>query len=77
MFFTLEGSEGVGKSTLIESLKDFFKENKIDFLFTREPGGTKEGQEIRKILLDQSLDLNPMRKLFYYWQTESNMLKKL
>ena len=32
MFFTLEGSEGVGKSTLIESLKDFFKENKIDFL---------------------------------------------
>ena len=64
MFFTLEGSEGVGKSTLIESLKDFFKENKIDFLFTREPGGTKEGQEIRKILLDQSLDLNPYAETF-------------
>ena len=64
MFFTLEGSEGVGKSTLIESLKDFFKENKIDFLFTREPGGTKEGQEIRKILLDQSLDLNPYMETF-------------
>ena len=64
MFFTLEGSEGVGKSTLIESLKDFFKEKKIDFLFTREPGGTKEGQEIRKILLDQSLDLNPYAETF-------------
>ena len=64
MFFTLEGSEGVGKSTLIESLKDFFKENKIDFVFTREPGGTKEGQEIRKILLDQSLDLNPYMETF-------------
>ena len=64
MFFTLEGSEGVGKSTLIESLKDFFKENEIDFLFTREPGGTKEGQEIRKILLDQSLDLNPYAETF-------------
>ena len=64
MFFTLEGSEGVGKSTLIESLKDFFKENKIDFLFTREPGGTKEGQEIRKILLDQSSDLNPYAETF-------------
>ena len=64
MFFTLEGSEGVGKSTLIKSLKDFFKENKIDFLFTREPGGTKEGQEIRKILLDQSLDLNPYAETF-------------
>ena len=64
MFFTLEGSEGVGKSTLIESLKDFFKENNIDFLFTREPGGTKEGQEIRKILLAQSLDLNPYAETF-------------
>ena len=64
MFFTLEGSEGVGKSTLIESLKDFFKENKIDFLFTREPGGTKEGQEIRKILLEQSFDLNPYAETF-------------
>ena len=64
MFFTLEGSEGVGKSTLIESLKDFFKEKKIDFLFTREPGGTKEGQEIRKILLEQSFDLNPYAETF-------------
>ena len=64
MFFTLEGSEGVGKSTLIESLKDFFKEKKIDFLFTCEPGGTKEGQEIRKILLEQSFDLNPYAETF-------------
>lgn len=64
MFFTLEGSEGVGKSTLIESLKDFFKENNIEFLFTREPGGTDVGLEIRKFLLDQSLDLNPYAETF-------------
>ncbi len=64
MFITLEGSEGVGKSTLIDLLKDYFSDKKIDFLFTREPGGTKEGQAIRKILLDKSIELNSYSETF-------------
>ena len=49
MFITLEGTEGVGKSTLISSLKKYFTEKEIDFIFTKEPGGTREGNEIRII----------------------------
>ena len=59
MFITLEGTEGVGKSTLISSLKKYFIEKEIDFIFTKEPGGTPEGNEIRNILLDRSMKLEP------------------
>ena len=36
MFITLEGSEGAGKSTLIERLKKYFLNNNIEFIFTKE-----------------------------------------
>ncbi len=64
MFISLEGSEGAGKSTLIASLKEFFKKNKIEFLFTREPGATKEGQILREILLDKSIEIDPYTETF-------------
>ena len=64
MFISLEGSEGAGKSTLIDSLKKFFKKNKIEFLFTREPGATTEGQILREILLDKSIEIDPYTETF-------------
>ena len=64
MFISLEGSEGAGKSTLIDSLKKFFEKNKIEFLFTREPGATKEGQILREILLDKSIEIDPYTETF-------------
>lgn len=64
MFISLEGSEGAGKSTLIDLLKKFFKKNKIEFLFTREPGATKEGQILREILLDKSIEIDPYTETF-------------
>tara|TARA_Y100000591_G_C21756503_1_gene657679 strand:- start:247 stop:858 length:612 start_codon:yes stop_codon:yes gene_type:complete len=64
MFITLEGSEGAGKSTLIEHLKKYFQNNKIDFIFTKEPGATKVGQALREILLDKSIDLDPLSETF-------------
>ena len=64
MFISLEGSEGAGKSTLIDSLKKFFEKNKIEFLFTREPGATKEGEILREILLDKSIEIDPYTETF-------------
>ena len=64
MFITLEGCEGVGKSTLIEHLKKYFLNNNIDFIFTKEPGATKEGQALRKILLDKTIKLEPLSETF-------------
>ena len=50
-FITIEGSEGVGKSTNIEFISKYLNSRDITTLETREPGGTKIAEEIRQVLL--------------------------
>ncbi len=50
-FIAFEGLDGSGKSTLIRNLTAVLKQSKVQFLLTREPGGTKLAEEIRNILL--------------------------
>ena len=47
-----EGCEGSGKSTQLRLLSQFLTERGVDFILTREPGGSKISEEIRKIILD-------------------------
>ena len=51
LFISFEGGEGVGKSTQIELLKTSLTKKNLNVLSTREPGGTKEGELIRKFLV--------------------------
>lgn len=51
-FITLEGIEGVGKSTQAQFVGDFLRERGLQVIFTREPGGTEIGEAIRRVLLD-------------------------
>ena len=58
-FITIEGTEGVGKTTNIEFIKQWLNENKIDFIATREPGGTPLAEQLRGLLLqprDEAVD---------------------
>lgn len=48
---SFEGGDGCGKSTQIKLFTEFLKRENIDFICTREPGGTDVGEEIREILL--------------------------
>lgn len=50
-FLAFEGLDGAGKSTLMEGLRTQLKARGIPFVFTREPGGTPLGEEIRTLLL--------------------------
>jgi len=52
LFLTVEGGEGVGKSTNIPFMEQWLRERKIPFLLTREPGGTPLAEDIRALLLD-------------------------
>jgi len=51
LFITVEGTEGVGKSTNIEFITDELRARGIDYAVTREPGGTPMAEEIRDLLL--------------------------
>jgi dTMP kinase len=53
VFITFEGSEGSGKSTQSRLLYNYLKARRLPVLYIREPGGTKIGEKIRKVLLDK------------------------
>jgi dTMP kinase len=55
-FISLEGGEGVGKSTQVRALADVLKSRGIDVLVTREPGGSDGAEKIRELLLSGSDD---------------------
>jgi dTMP kinase len=55
-FITLEGGEGVGKSTQIRALAAALKTRGIDLLVTREPGGSEGAEAIRELLLSGNED---------------------
>lgn len=57
LFITFEGGEGAGKTTLIEEIARQLSEEGRQVLKTREPGGTKLGEQIRSLLL---LDAGPI-----------------
>jgi len=52
LFITFEGIEGCGKTTQMNLLADHLKKVGVSVLKTREPGGTKIGEEIREMLLN-------------------------
>ena len=52
-FITLEGGEGVGKTTNIAFIQSLLEGNNIPVLLTREPGGTALAERLRELLLDK------------------------
>ena len=50
-FISLEGGEGVGKSTQVKALADALHQRGIDIVLTREPGGSEGAEKIRELLL--------------------------
>jgi dTMP kinase len=60
MFITFEGTDGSGKSTQARQLVQTLRDKKYNVLHTREPGGTRIGDQIRTILLDDMSNTNMM-----------------
>jgi len=51
-FITVEGTEGVGKSSNLAFIEDYLRQHGKTVVRTREPGGTALGEKIRALLLD-------------------------
>jgi dTMP kinase len=56
-FITLEGGEGVGKTTNLTFIRDYLQEHNIPVVVTREPGGTVLAEKIRHLLLDKDSEI--------------------
>ncbi|RZG73895.1 dTMP kinase [Acinetobacter sp. WCHAc060025] len=56
MFISFEGTEGVGKTTLIQKLYEHFQQQGKAVVLTREPGGTPLAEQIRSLLLSVNHD---------------------
>ena len=64
----IEGVDGAGKTTQINLLKEIL--NPAENIFLKEPGSTKSGQEIRKVILENDLDPRTEVMLFYSARNE-------
>jgi dTMP kinase len=53
-FISIEGGDGAGKSTQLQLIGDTLRSNHIEFIQTREPGGTPVGEVLRNLLLNQT-----------------------
>lgn len=58
LFITFEGSDGAGKSTLMQRIEQELASKGQEVISTRAPGGTSLGTEIRELLLTHKLDRN-------------------
>ena len=77
MFVTFEGIEGSGKSSLIAQLKKYFKNSKLEAFFSKEPGGTDLGKEIRKILLNPKYSFDPTSELLLLLADRAEHVQKI
>jgi dTMP kinase len=78
MFITLEGIEGSGKTTQISRLVEFFEDRGIECVTTRQPGGTRIGENIRSILLDPANSaLEPLAELLLYMADRAQHINEL
>ncbi len=77
-FITVEGVEGVGKSTNMAFIARFLRERGMDVVETREPGGTPTGEAIRELLLDaRRTDIHTDTELLLMFAARAQHLAEL
>ena len=76
-FITFEGGEASGKTTQIKKLKNWLQKNKIPSLITREPGGTKIAEYLRKIILSKKENVSINMEVLLLMTSRLDHLNKI
>ena len=74
-FITLEGVDGAGKTTHIEFIKNYLSDLNINYVMTREPGGTALGEKLRDILLHD--EMNPQTETMLMFAARNEHIDKV
>ncbi|MCH1782946.1 dTMP kinase [Psychrobacter glaciei] len=76
-FISFEGTEGVGKTTAIEQLCARLQDSDIDYLRTREPGGSPFAERVREILLDPVTEINDDTELLLLFAARCDHMQQV
>jgi len=76
-FLSLEGVEGVGKTTNLEFIIAFLTRQGIEVVRTREPGGTATGERIRSVLLDPDLKMQAETELLLMYASRMQLVSEI
>lgn len=77
LFITFEGPDGCGKTSIINLIKEYYKDNE-KIIFTREPGGTKISEKIREIILsNDNANMSPRTEALLYSASRAQHIDEL
>lgn len=76
-FIVVEGDDGVGKSTFSKRLMNVLSVAGHRTIYTREPGGTVDGEKIRNTMLDMGEPRNPESDLLLIMAARSHHVKRI
>ena len=77
-FITVEGQDGAGKTTNIDYIHDLLKQKNIHVLMTREPGGTKLGEELRRLILNaHDIDIDDVTELLLMFAARAQHITEI
>lgn len=77
MLVTFEGGEGCGKSTQIKLFERYLKEKNIDYILSREPGGTPLCENIRTLLLENKDDMSAKTEFLLFSSARAEHVEKV
>lgn len=75
VFIVFEGIDGCGKSTQLQALVGRLQSYGIEPVVIREPGGTPVGEQIREILLERPVAMEPLTELLLYEASRSELTR--
>ena len=77
IFITLEGNDGSGKSSVMEAIRRTLEEKGYPVVYTREPGGSKIAENIRKVILDvENTGMDPKTEALLYAASRREHIEK-
>ena len=76
LFISVEGIDGAGKSSHVEFICEYMRSKGYKVIVTREPGGTKLGEQIRNLLLN-SEQMHPNTELLLYFASRQEILQQV
>lgn len=78
MFITFEGPDGSGKTTQLDMLMPVLEKAGLDFVRTREPGGTDVGDQIRSVIMNmKNKSMHPRSEILLFCASRAQLVEEL